>query len=183
MILENLIAEGRTFKMKYKEPRNYINEFGVNCLEPEEYYFEDNISLAAWIEKCRRYIGINHHDDQAYSDFCKYGDMSPTDGSVARMIGILVSLKDVEGVCPQKKEAATTALQINQTQSQTQSQNLEFVFQHLEEEFTETQIEQIKEIINSNQPKGTKRSKLLDLLTSFGVSIGANFLTSLFLDK
>lgn len=183
MIIDELIDEGRTFKMKYKEPMEYINPYGVRCLEPGLYYFEDTIALSAWIEKCRRFIGINYPDDQAYSDFCSYGNMTPTDGSVARMIGILVSLKDIEGVCPLKHDTPSTALNINQTQSQTQSQNLEFVLQHLEEEFTESQIEQIKEIIDSNQPKGAKRSKMLDLLTSFGVSIGANLLTSLFLAK
>ena len=103
------------------------------------------------------------------------------DGSVARMIGILVSLKDIEGVCPLKQDTPNTAFNINQTQTQTQSQNLEFVIEHLNEEFTESQIEQIKAIINSNQPKGTKRAKMFELLQTFGVSIGANLLTSLFI--
>ncbi|MDE7159908.1 MAG: hypothetical protein K2O24_03550 [Muribaculaceae bacterium] len=181
MKIDNLISEGRTFKMKYKEPMEYINPYGIRCIEPEHYYFEDNITLSAWIEKCRRFIGINYPDDQAYSDFCSYGNMTPTDGSVARMIGILVSLKDIEGVCPLKQDTPSTAVNINQTQTQTQSQNLEFVLGHLDEEFTESQIEQIRAIINSNQPKGTKRTQMLDLLRNFGVSIGANLLTSLFI--
>lgn len=183
MKMDDLIAEGRTFKMKYKEPREYINQYGARCLEPGHYFFEDNISLSAWIEKCRRFIGINYPNDQAYSDFCSYGDKTPTDGSVARMIGILVSLKEIEGVCPLKHDTPSTAVNINQTQSQTQSQNIEFVLEHLNEDFTDEQIEQIKEIINSNSPKGTKRSKMLDLLQNFGVSIGANLLTSLFIGK
>lgn len=179
MTIEELITEGKTFKMKYKEPMEYINQFGVRCFEPEHYYFEDNIALSAWIEKCRRYIGINFREDQSYIDFCKYGNMEQTDGSVARMIGILVSLRDIGGICPQKEEKPTTSVSFNQTQTQSQTQHIEFIFKHLEEEFTENQINQIKDIISQNLPKATKRSQIVELLKSFGVSIGANLLTSM----
>lgn len=183
MTIDDLINEGKTFKMKYKEPQQYINQFGVNCIEPEEYYFDDTIALSAWIEKSRRFIGINYKDDQGYEDFCSYGNMTPTDGTIARMIGILVSLRDVEGICPKNERTPASTLTIHQSQTQNQTQNIEFVLKHLDEEFTDEQIDKIKEIISSSYPKGTKRSKMLELLQSFGVSIGANLLTSLFISQ
>lgn len=176
MNLDDLINEGKTFKMKYREPYETLVN-GIRCIHSEEYYFDDTIALSGWIEKTRRYIGIHFNDDQSYDDFCTYGNMKPTDGSIARMIGILISLRDVDGICPKKQDSPATSLQITQTQSQTQ--NLEFVMDHLEEEFTAAQIKQIEDIIESNLPKSTKRSNLIDLFRDFGVSVGANLLTSL----
>lgn len=180
MTIDDLINEGKTFKMKYEEPKKYINPYGIRCFEPEKYFFEDNFALSGWIEKCRRFIGVNFKDDQSYEDFCTYGNMSPTDGSVARMVGILISLRDVQGVCPIRETKPTTSISLSQSQSQTQ--NIEFVMKHLHEEFSDSQIEQIADIVKANLPKGTKRGKLLDLLNNFGISIGANILTSLLIE-
>lgn len=177
MTIDELINEGKTFKMKYKEPQEYINSNGIRCFEPEKYYFEDNLALSAWIEKSRRFIGIHYQDDQSYEDFCAYGNQTPTNGSVARMVGILISLRDIDGICLKKQLPPATSLSITQTQSQTQ--NVEFMMEHLDEEFTAEQIEQIEDIIKSNIPKGTKRSHLIELFKNFGVSVGANLLTSL----
>lgn len=180
MKIEDLIAEGKTFKMKYSEPKEYINPYGIRCIEPENYYFEDTFALSGWIEKCRRYIGVNYPEDQSYIDFCSYGNMTPTDGSVARMVGILISLKDVHGNCPIKESKPSTSISFSQSQSQTQT--VELVMKHLDEEFTESQIQQISEIVNANLPKSTKRNQLIDLFKNLGVSIGANLLTSLLIN-
>lgn len=180
MTIDDLISEGKTFKMKYSEPKEYINSYGIRCIEPENYYFEDNFALSGWIEKCRRYIGVNFHDDQSYEDFCSYGNMTPTDGSVARMVGILISLRDIQGNCPIKESKPSTSISFSQSQSQTQT--IELVMKHLDEEFSESQIQQISDIVNANLPKSTKRIRLYDLFKNFGVSIGANLLTSLLIN-
>lgn len=176
MTIDELIKEGKAFKMKYRAPCEEIIN-GIRCIRSEVYYFDDNIALSGWIEKSRRFIGIHYQDDQSYEDFCKYGNMEPTNGSIARMVGILISLRDVGGVCPKKQDTSATSLNITQNQSQTQ--NVEFVIAHLEEEFSEEQIEQIENIVKSNSPKGIKRSNLIELFKNFGVSVGANLLTSL----
>lgn len=174
--IDDLINEGKTFKMKYRAPYEEFTN-GIRCIHREEHYFDDIIALSGWIEKSRRFIGIHYQDDQSYDDFCKYGNMEPTDGSIARMVGILISLRDVAGLCPIKKDTPATSLSI--TQNQSQSQNIEFVIEQLEEEFTAEQIEQIENIVKSNIPKGAKRSNLIELFKDFGVSVGANLLTSL----
>lgn len=101
------------------------------------------------------------------------------------LVGLLKAIKKFPSMCQTQNLQNSSMINVvnTQNQNQTQSQNIEFVLEHLNEDFTDEQIEQIKEIINSSSPKGTKRAKMLDLLQSFGVSIGANLLTSLFLSK
>ncbi|MBO5053004.1 MAG: hypothetical protein J6C44_02065 [Muribaculaceae bacterium] len=138
--------------------------------------------LTTWIQKCIRFLGVYYPNDIAYYNFqkIKIGEMLNPD--LKMLVGQLEAIKNYPSICEYKNASDSSLVNLvnnqTQTQTQTQTQSFEFTMKHLEEEFSESQIEQIAEIIKSQLPKSTKRTQLLNLLESFGVSIGANVITS-----
>ncbi|MDE5608083.1 MAG: hypothetical protein K2I64_04020 [Muribaculaceae bacterium] len=183
-ILDKLIKEGEKFEI-IRIPQHVGFQNGCLVEFSPSVKVNDMSGLTSWIQNCTRFLGIYYPNDIAYIKFQQINITDLLNPDLKVLVGLLKAIRQFPSMCqPQNSQNSTLVSVVNtQNQNQTQSQNIEFVLEHLNEDFTDEQIEQIREIINSNSPKGTKRSKMLDLLQNFGVSIGANLLTSLFIGK
>ncbi len=181
-LLDNLIKEAEKYEIT-RIPQHVGYQNGCLVEFSPSVKVNDLSGLSLWIQKCTRFLGIYYPNDIAYIKFQQIDISNLLNPDLKMLVGLLKAIKQFPSMCqPQNSQNSPMVSVVNtQNQNQTQSQNIEFVLEHLNEDFTDEQIEQIKEIINSNSPKGSKRSRMLDLLQNFGVSVGANLLTSLFI--
>jgi len=180
--LDKLIKEAEKYEIT-RVPQHVGYQNGCLVEFSPSVKVNDLTGLTSWIQNCTRFLGIYYPNDIAYIKFQQIKIAELLNPDLKMLVGLLNAIKQFPSRCLVNNSQNSPMVSVvnNQSQTQTQSQNLEFVIKHLDEDFTETQIEQIKNIIDSNQPKGAKRSKMLELLQSFGVSVGANLLTSLFI--
>ena len=75
------------------------------------------------------------------------------------------------------KSTPSSGINITLTQNQTVSVNL--LVSALEDELTVTQLKEVKEIMKSDEPKETKKEKIISKIKSFGGDIASNILANI----
>jgi hypothetical protein len=80
---------------------------------------------------------------------------------------------------PESKKNENSGININLTQNQNQSVDINLIIGALEDELTESQLIELKEIINSGEQKSEKKKKLIDKLKSFGCDVASNVLAKI----
>ncbi|MCZ8023029.1 MAG: hypothetical protein O9302_01320 [Cyclobacteriaceae bacterium] len=68
---------------------------------------------------------------------------------------------------------------INITLTQNQTVNVNFLTSALEDELTVSQLKEVKDIMQANEPKEKKKEKIIDKLRSFGGDVASNILANI----
>ena len=76
-------------------------------------------------------------------------------------------------------DGKNTPISISQSQSNSQSINIQFIMEALKHDLESEQIEEIKEIAQSDDSKPDKREKLINKLKSFGSNVASNIAASI----
>lgn len=80
---------------------------------------------------------------------------------------------------PLRKSNNDTGINISLTQSQNQTININVLISALEEELTNSQLKEIKDLMNEDIPKSKKRTKIIDKIKSFGSDIASSIIANL----
>ena len=177
--IDDLIAEGKTFEVKYKEPR-FEYGYGVNKLYNGFYYIEDGQKFYNWVERAKRFIQTNFPNDTALDRFIELSSKKDMDNvTICNLVAVLVSLKDIPCNCPKVNEKITAQNYIAITQSQEQSQEMNIFLYVLKESLSIEQYNELKDILQKSDNVDVAKPKIINKLKSFGESIMSNIIASL----
>ncbi len=181
MTLEELIEEGNTFELKHEA--GYIEPAGYGILKQVSgyYYLPHADKFSAWIQKCRRFLNQNYPKDISIDSFDNLDIEKITQVKIYELVGVLVALKEVPVICEAKSicPSSVQTINVNQTQSQTQKQNFEYVLQIIKEELKGKDYNAVEEILNSTASKDIKRKEILAKLKDFGENVVAGIVATL----
>lgn len=184
MTLEELIEEGNTFEIKHKA--GSIEDAGCGMVKKVSgyYYLPCADKFYVWIQKCRRFLKQNYPKDFSIDNFDNFDDLDTekiTQNKIYELVGVLVALKEIPIICEAKSNfpSSMQTINVNQTQSQAQKQNFEFVLQIMKEELKGKDYKVIEEILNSTASKDVKRKEILAKLKDFGESTLSNIIANI----
>ncbi|MCL9810079.1 hypothetical protein [Flavobacterium luminosum] len=80
---------------------------------------------------------------------------------------------------PEQKKNDNSGININLTQNQNQTVNINLLIGALEDELTVSQLREVNEIMNAEEPKSEKKKKLIDKIKSFGSDVASNILANI----
>jgi hypothetical protein len=80
---------------------------------------------------------------------------------------------------PEPKQKENSGININLTQNQNQSVNITLLISALEDELTVSQLREVNEIMNVEEPKAEKKKKIIDKIKSFGGDVASNILANI----
>jgi len=80
---------------------------------------------------------------------------------------------------PDLKKNDNSGININLTQNQNQTVKINLLIGALEDELTVSQLREVNELMNTEEPKSEKRKKLIDKLKSFGSDVASNILANI----
>ena len=177
--IEDLIAEGKTFEVKYEAPRfEYGN--GVNKFYQGFYYIENGQKFYNWVERAKRFIQTNFPNDIALDRFIELSSKKDMDNvTICNLVAVLVSLKDIYCNCPKVSEKITAQNYIAITQSQEQSQRVNIFLDILKESLSNEQYNELKDIVRKSDNIDVAKPRIVDKLKSFGESIMSNIIANL----
>lgn len=178
--IDDLIAEGNTFEVKYQEPR-FEEGDDINKLYGGFYYIKEGQKFYNWIEKAKRFIQMNFPNDSALERFTDLSSKKDMDKSIIyNLVAILVSLKEFPNICPIKKEKKTPQTCINITQNQKQEQTIEvqIILRVLKDSLSAEQYQELMNIIREDNSPKTK-SRIIEKIKGFGESVMSNIIASL----
>jgi len=81
---------------------------------------------------------------------------------------------------PEKKDIDSDGINISLTQNQTV--NVNFILSVLEDELTKNQLEEVKKLVEIDEPKSAKRKKIIEKIGGFGKDVASNILANILLN-
>lgn len=104
-----------------------------------------------------------------------------TPEAFSQILGLIESYQAVPVIIPIAQKTDTPHYQINnfQTQSQQQSQTLEVFVNVIRNSLSEEQINELKEIVQSNQDDKSKKKSIMDRIKSFGQDLAPSILANI----
>ena len=183
LTIEALIAEGNEILegIKYvPSPPNVFRTFSV-------YHLADESVYERWKNIVIRFLSTNYPDDISSSDFRKAAEefekkyYSPT--SMKKMLGLLEAFKAIPTPITSVGEKTNTpSIVINNSnsQSQEQSQNIDFLIKSIEDASTISQLKELRQIVNEEKGDLEKaKPKLMEKIKSFGSNLASNIVANI----
>lgn len=177
MEIDELIQQGRALK----------NALQCHYGDLITYYTHaDNQEYEVWLAYTRRYLKTNYADDVFIADFEKVAaEREPSPEQMDKMIACLEAISRLPQVIKKPVVSSSPAVTINNTQTQSQSQNvfMNVFVDALHEELNMKQIRELKYIAeNTELDAEQKKKSIFDKIIDFGkdtlASIVANVLTN-----
>lgn len=78
---------------------------------------------------------------------------------------------------PEIKKKNLSGIKINLTQNQTVNVNL--ILSAIKDELTSSQWNEVENLIKADEPKSTKRKKIIDKISGFGADVASNILANI----
>lgn len=179
MTITELIKEGEVFR----DSINDSSQRAGKIKESDKYYL--------WVERVVRYLGQTIPEDISIERFMHYSrQINPSFCHKSSFEGLLNILRAVEelpdlvtadDLVHRKKDNDKISIQTNvkQEQTQNQTQTVNVLEAALKDSFAPFQLEELKEILKSNQPREDKRKSLMEKLKSFGSDVASGVLANI----
>ena len=179
MTITVLIKEGEEFRDSIGDSAHDIGKI------------QDSSKYHLWIERVVRYLGQTVPKDISIERFMHYSNqINPIHCSKSSFEGLLNILRAVEelpdvvtadDLVHRKKDDDKISIQTNvkQEQNQNQTQTVTVLEAALKDSFAPFQLEELKEILKSNQPREVKRKSLMEKLKSFGGDVASGVLANI----
>ena len=179
MTITELIKEGEEFRDSIGDSTHGIGKI------------QDSSKFYLWVERVVRYLGQSVPKDISIERFMHYSNqINPIYCSKSSFEGLLNILRAVEEVTDvvtaddlvhRKKDDDKISIQTNvkQEQNQNQTQTVTVLEAALKDSFAPFQLEELKEILKSNQPREVKRKSLMEKLKSFGGDVASGVLANI----
>lgn len=178
--LNELIAEGETFRLTTIEAHLEAAGFGMAKQVPTMHYLDNANGFAFWRQKCIRYLVQYFPKDIALEDFKNLDwEKKLTPAKLHDLVGSLKALRDNPVICEVKNlPSGMNNITINQSQAQSQSQALS-ILDCLKEELRGKEYKEIEQILSSDTTKAEKKQSILSHLKSFGENVAASIIATL----
>lgn len=183
LTIEALIAEGSEILKSIKHKPSRSNVIRTSSM----YYLADESVYERWKNITVRFISTNYPDDISSSDFRKAAEefeekyYSPT--SMKKMLGILEAFKAIPTPITSvggKTNAPSIVINNSNSQSQEQSQNIDFLIKSIEDAFTISQLKELRQIVNEENGNLEKaKPKLMEKIKSFGSNLASNIVANI----
>ena len=179
MTITELIKEGEEFRDSIGDSTHGIGKI------------QDSSKFYLWVERVVRYLGQTVPKDISIERFMHYSNqINPIHCSKSSFEGLLNILRAVEelpdvviadDLVHRKKDDDKISIQTNvkQEQTQNQAQTVNVLETALKDSFAPFQLEELKEILKSNQPREDKRKSLMEKLKSFGSDVASGVLANI----
>ena len=179
MTITELIKEGEVFR----DSINDSSQQAGKIKESDKYYL--------WVERVVRYLGQTIPKDISIERFMHYSrQINPSFCYKSSFEGLLNILRAVEelpnivtadDLVHRKKDNDKISIQTNvkQEQTQNQTQTVNVLEAALKDSFAPYQLEELKEILKSDQPREDKRKSLMEKLKSFGSDVASGALANI----
>ena len=179
MTITVLIKEGEEFRDSIGDSAHDIGKI------------QDSSKYHLWIERVVRYLGQNVPKDISIERFMLFSNqINPihcSKSSFERLLNILRAVEELPDVViaddlvHRKKDDDKISIQTNvkQKQTQNQAQTVNVLETALKDSFAPFQLEELKEILKSNQPREDKRKSLMEKLKSFGSDVASGVLANI----
>jgi hypothetical protein len=179
MTITVLIKEGEEFRDSIGDSTHGIGKI------------QDSSKFYLWVERVVRYLGQTVPKDISIERFMHYSNqINPIHCNKSSFEGLLNILRAVEelpdvviadDLVHRKKDDDKISIQTNvkQEQTQNQAQTVNVLETALKDSFAPFQLEELKEILKSNQPREDKRKSLMEKLKSFGSDVASGVLANI----
>lgn len=179
MTITDLIKEGEAF-------RDSINDSPQRAGK-----IQDTVKFHLWVERVVRYLGQTVPEDISIERFINYSNqINPSHCHKRSFEGLLNILRAVEelpavvtndDLIHRKKDDGKISINTNvkQEQRQSQSQTVSVLEAALKDSFAPFQLEELKEIVKSDQSRENKRMCLIEKLKSFGSDVASGVLANI----
>lgn len=179
MTITELIKEGEAFR----DTINDSPQRAGKIQESSKYYL--------WVERVVRYLGQTIPEDISIERFMLHSrQVNPSFCHKASFEGLLNILRAVEelpdivtndDLVHRKKDDDKISIHTNvkQEQNQKQSQTVNVLETALQDSFAPFQLNELKEILKSDQSKEDKRKNLMEKLRSFGSDVASGVLANI----
>lgn len=179
MTITELIKEGEII-------RDSINDSSQRAGKIQE---SGNYNL--WIERVVRYLGQTVPEDISIERFMHYSrQINPSYCHKSSFEGLLNILRAVEelpdivtadDLIHRKKDDNKISIHTNvkQEQTQNQTQAVNVLENTLKDSFAPYQLEELKEILKTDQPREDKRKSLMEKLKSFGSDVASGVMANI----
>ena len=163
MTLDELIEEGKRleFSMVKRQGR-----FGTYVEHQNEEDYNN------WVMLAKRFINTNFPGDKFIDEFDKLSEETISLWQMQSMVAILAAMKELPEVSKAHKESESSIINIQNNQSQTQTQNIfiEVFVEALHEELSKKQIRELKAIAeDEKRTSEEKKASILDKIKDFGL--------------
>lgn len=177
MTLDDLINEGKIFKIRYVEAHLEPAGFGMAKQIPGYYYLKNgNIDeFHAWAQKCKRFLALNYPNDISSQYFDNEYLKNISDKKLAEMIGALKALKEMPTVCEHKNPIPQSVQNINVNQTQTVI--VDIVIEALKEEIGKQGLNTLKDVSGETKEEITKN--VFAKLKTFGIDTLSNIMANI----
>ena len=183
LTIEALIAEGNEILEGIKYIPSSPNVFRTFSV----YHLADESVYERWKNIVIRFLSTNYPADISSSDLRKAAEefekkyYSPT--SMKKMLGILEAFKAIPTpITSVGEKTSTPSIVINNSnsQSQEQSQNIDFLIKSIEDAFTISQLKELRQIVNEENGNLEKaKPKLMEKIKSFGSNLASNIVANI----
>lgn len=183
LTIEALIAEGNEILEGIKHVPSSPNVFRTFSV----YQLADESVYERWKNIVIRFLSTNYPDDISSSDLRKAAEefemkhYSPT--SMKKMLGILEAFKAIPTPITsigEKTNTPSIVINNSNSQSQEQSQNIDFLVKSIEDAFTISQLRELRQIVNEENGNLEKaKPKLMEKIKSFGSNLASNIVANI----
>ena len=172
--------------IKEQEVRLTYLDFAIEGLMPYYTYGEKEQEYFDWVEKTKRYIEQNFHEDKHLEDFnnlCNQKNITPNQQK--RMVAILKAFENYPEVIRNEKKTernSDISIQntITNTQNQTQTQEMKILLKFFEDELSDSQLKELKQVVDEEKGDLEKaKPKVIDKIKSFGENVASNILANI----
>lgn len=179
MTISDLIKEGEGFRDSIENSTHGIGKI------------QDSNKFYLWVERVVRYLGQSVPEDISIERFMHFSNqINPIHCSISSFDGLLNILRAVEempdvvtadDLVHTKKNHDGISIQTNvkQEQTQNQAQTVNVLESALKDSFAPYQLEELKEILKSDQSREDKRKSMMEKLKSFGSDVASGVLANI----
>ena len=177
--LDSLIEEGNNILkgISYITPPRGVLRFYA------EYGIKDAGEYTTWKHRTIRFISSKYPQDSYIPELIKQFDefekhhCSPS--VFNQILGLIKAYKEIPEPIVLKPEGQKPLVEVNNIQSQQQSQTFQLIVDIINDELTGRQQKELKDIIASKADAETKRKSIFDKIKSFGTDVASNIVANI----
>lgn len=179
--IKQLVELLTTKKGNVKEDKNVLATTLSSLQSILERYYDKDSSTIKQVTILSQYVSIllrAKKDSYPVSPRCNVKNVA--EDTNALIDSVIEEVKAI-GLPNSKSTIVSKDINITNTlnQNQSQTQNLNVLVDLLKESLAPYQLEELKEVMNSDADKPTKRKNIIDKIASFGTNVGASILANI----
>ena len=179
--IDSLIEQGNSILsgISYIKPPHGVMRFYA------DYGIEDAGEYSTWKHRTIRFISSKYPQDSFIPELIKQFDefekqhCSPS--VFNQILGLIKAYKEIPEPIILEAEGQKPLVEVNniQSQQQSQSQTFQLIVDIINDELTGKQQKELRDIIESDSDAETKKRSIIDKIKSFGTDVASNIVANI----